>query len=133
MLDTGTGMFHDLKERLEKDGLSVKNVARVVLIHVHVDHGGGLAKIVEESSSKVLVPHEEADSVERGGALTLADMFAASFTPTKVNALLRGDIVFTGGSFGRVDLSTGNPRQLVSSLRGLSKLEVTYLFRGTST
>lgn len=168
MIDAGTGMFHDdLKKRLEEDGLSVENVARVILTHVHVDHSGGLAKIVEESSPKVLVFHEEADSVERGGALTLADTFGIPFTPTKVHVRLRegdtiesgnlslkvlntpghtagsiclyepqekmlfsGDTVFTGGSFGRVDLPTGNPQQLVSSLRRLSKLEVKYLFPG---
>ncbi len=168
MIDTGTGIFYEeLKEQLKKDGLSIKDIAKVVLTHVHVDHSGGLAKITEESSPEVLVFHKEADSVENGGLLTLADEFGIPFTPVKVHVQLKegdiievgslslkvistpghtagsiclyeprekmlfsGDTVFTGGSFGRVDFPTGNPQQLVSSLRRLSKLDVTYLFPG---
>ena len=168
MIDTGTGIFYDkLKEQLKKDGLSIKDVTKVVLTHVHVDHSGGLAKIADESSPEVLVFHEEAGSVENGGPLTLADEFGIPFTPVKVHVQLKegdiiefgslslkvintpghtagsiclyeprekmlfsGDTVFTGGSFGRVDFPTGNPQQLISSLRRLSKLDVTYLFPG---
>lgn len=168
MIDTGTGMFYEnIKEQLEEDGLSIESVAKVILTHVHVDHSGGLAKIMEEYSPEVLVFHKEADSIERGGPLTLADEFGIPFTPVKVHVRLKegdvieagrlllevlntpghtagsiclyepqekmlfsGDTVFTGGNFGRVDLPTGDPQQLISSLRRLSKLDVTYIFPG---
>jgi glyoxylase-like metal-dependent hydrolase (beta-lactamase superfamily II) len=36
--------------------------------------------------------------------------------------MVTGDTMFPGGSFGRVDLPTGSPRQLVESLRRLSDI-----------
>ncbi|MHA1484903.1 MAG: MBL fold metallo-hydrolase [Candidatus Thorarchaeota archaeon] len=36
--------------------------------------------------------------------------------------IVTGDTMFPGGSFGRVDFPTGNPRQLVESLRRLSEI-----------
>ncbi|MEM4446085.1 MAG: MBL fold metallo-hydrolase [Candidatus Jordarchaeales archaeon] len=168
VIDTGTGLFHNtLKRQMERDGLDMKKVAKVVLTHVHIDHSGGLSKIVEESSPEVYVFHSEAESIEKGGELTLSDMFGLPFTPTKVHVRLKdgdiieigdfslkiintpghtagsiclyepqrkmlfsGDTVFTGGSFGRVDFPTGDPQQLISSLRKLSALNVTYLLPG---
>ncbi len=168
MVDTGTGMFHeDLKKQLKSDGLNIKEVSRVILTHVHIDHSGGLAKIVEESSPEVMVFYKEADSVEKGNGIVLADFFGIPFTPMRVHVRLKesdiikvgdltlkvlntpghtagsiclyepekemlfsGDTVFTDGGFGRVDFPTGDPRQLVSSLKRLSELNVKYLFPG---
>lgn len=44
--------------------------------------------------------------------------------------LFSGDTVFSGGAFGRVDLPTGNAKELTESLLTLSKLEVKYLLPG---
>jgi hydroxyacylglutathione hydrolase len=37
--------------------------------------------------------------------------------------LLTGDTLFPGGSFGRVDFPTGNPKKLVESLKRISEME----------
>jgi hydroxyacylglutathione hydrolase len=37
--------------------------------------------------------------------------------------LLTGDTLFPGGSFGRVDFPTGNPKKLVESLKRVSEME----------
>jgi glyoxylase-like metal-dependent hydrolase (beta-lactamase superfamily II) len=37
--------------------------------------------------------------------------------------LITGDTLFPGGSFGRVDFPTGNPQQLVASLKRITEWE----------
>ncbi len=44
--------------------------------------------------------------------------------------LITGDVVFRQGSFGRVDLPTGNPQQLVASITRLAQLPVEILLPG---
>ncbi|MEM2110090.1 MAG: MBL fold metallo-hydrolase, partial [Candidatus Odinarchaeota archaeon] len=44
--------------------------------------------------------------------------------------LISGDTVFAGGSFGRVDLPSGNISQLSDSVKRLSKLDVKYILPG---
>jgi glyoxylase-like metal-dependent hydrolase (beta-lactamase superfamily II) len=44
--------------------------------------------------------------------------------------LFSGDTVFPGGSFGRTDLPTGDPKAMKESLKHLSKLEVESLLPG---
>ncbi|NHJ02100.1 MAG: MBL fold metallo-hydrolase [Candidatus Heimdallarchaeota archaeon] len=44
--------------------------------------------------------------------------------------LVSGDTVFPEGSFGRTDLPSGNSKQLLTSLKNLSKLEVHILLPG---
>ncbi len=48
----------------------------------------------------------------------------------KTRSLFTGDVVFTGGSVGRWDLSTGDYDQLVRSLEKLSRMEVEDLYPG---
>jgi hydroxyacylglutathione hydrolase len=51
------------------------------------------------------------------------------FEPTH-KLLITGDVVFRHGSFGRVDLPTGNPQQLVASITRLAQLPVEILLPG---
>lgn len=44
--------------------------------------------------------------------------------------LISGDTVFAGGSFGRVDLPSGNLSQLYNSVKRLSKLDIKYILPG---
>jgi len=44
--------------------------------------------------------------------------------------LISGDTVFAGGSFGRVDLPSGNISQLSTSVKRLSQLDVKYILPG---
>ena len=45
-------------------------------------------------------------------------------------SLISGDTIFSGGSFGRADLPTGNKEELKESLNKLTELDVKYLFPG---
>lgn len=51
------------------------------------------------------------------------------FEPRK-GILIAGDVVFRGGSFGRVDFPTGNGEQLISSIARLAQLPVKVLLPG---
>jgi glyoxylase-like metal-dependent hydrolase (beta-lactamase superfamily II) len=51
------------------------------------------------------------------------------FEPRK-GILIAGDVVFRGGSFGRVDFPTGNGQQLIASIARLAKLPVKILLPG---
>lgn len=115
-------------ERLrERDGLDA-----VVLTHTHADHVGVLNDIVDEfgvevwgyDGSSVYVDHEfgEGETVQMGDA-----DFEIWHTPGHKNdhvclyssgdgVLFAGDLVFSGGSFGRTDLDEGDRDTLVESI-----------------
>lgn len=52
------------------------------------------------------------------------------FFEPRHNILITGDVVFRQGSFGRVDLPTGNPKQLIASITRLAQLPVEILLPG---
>ncbi|MFX1475290.1 MAG: MBL fold metallo-hydrolase [Promethearchaeota archaeon] len=52
------------------------------------------------------------------------------FFEPRQNILISGDVVFRHGSFGRVDLPTGNPQQLIASIFRLAQLPVEILLPG---
>jgi hydroxyacylglutathione hydrolase len=52
------------------------------------------------------------------------------FFEPRHNLLITGDVVFRQGSFGRVDLPTGNPQQLIASISRLAQLPVEFLLPG---
>lgn len=45
-------------------------------------------------------------------------------------SLLAGDVVFSAGSFGRVDLPTGDPSEMLQSLERLASMDVEDLYPG---
>ena len=104
----------------------------VVLTHTHADHVGVLNDVVEEfgvevwgyDGSSVYVDHEfeEGDTVRMGDA-----DFEIWHTPGHKEdhvclysrdggVLFAGDLVFSGGSFGRTDLDEGDRGTLVESI-----------------
>lgn len=115
-------------ERLRERG----GIDAVVLTHTHGDHVGMLDEIVEEfgvevwgydgGSVYVDNPLEEGEAVEMGGA-----EFEVWHTPGHKDdhvclysrsdgVLFAGDLVFSGGSFGRTDLDEGDRATLVESI-----------------
>jgi len=48
----------------------------------------------------------------------------------KLKILIAGDLIFTGGSFGRYDFPGGSLEELKESIKRMSKLNVRYLFPG---
>jgi glyoxylase-like metal-dependent hydrolase (beta-lactamase superfamily II) len=115
-------------ERLRERG----DPEAVVLTHTHADHVGVLNDIVEEFGAEVwgydgpsvYVDHEfgEGETVRMGDA-----EFEIWHTPGHKNdhvclysraegVLFAGDLVFSGGSFGRTDLDEGDRETLVESI-----------------
>jgi glyoxylase-like metal-dependent hydrolase (beta-lactamase superfamily II) len=115
-------------ERLREHG----GLDAVVLTHTHADHVGVLNEIVEEfgvevwgyDGSSVYVDNEfdEGDTVRMGDA-----DFEIWHTPGHKDdhvclysldegVLFAGDLVFSGGSFGRTDLDEGDRATLVESI-----------------
>ena len=115
-------------ERLREHG----SLDAVVLTHTHADHVGMLNDVVEEfgvevwgyDGSSAYVDHEfdEGDTVRVGD-----DDFEIWHTPGHKEdhvclysrdggVLFAGDLVFSGGSFGRTDLDEGDRGTLVESI-----------------
>jgi glyoxylase-like metal-dependent hydrolase (beta-lactamase superfamily II) len=115
-------------ERLREQG----GLDAVVLTHTHADHVGMVSDIVDEfgvkvwgyDGSSVYVDHEfgEDETVRMGDR-----DFEIWHTPGHKNdhvclysrddgVLFAGDLVFSGGSFGRTDLDEGDRATLVESI-----------------
>lgn len=69
LIDTGWNMpelFDRLCADIEADGLGVKDIARIVVTHSHVDHYGLAAKFKEMTGASILLhPMEESSAVLR--------------------------------------------------------------------
>ncbi len=79
---------------------------------------------------------QEGDTVQVGD-VTLEALLAPGHSPahtvlwsSEEQVLLAGDVVFEGGSFGRVDLPGGDGPQLVESLERLAELPVEAFYPG---
>ncbi len=162
LVDTGTGLFADgLNESLRKLGTSLDRITDVILTHSHIDHLGGVFRLLKNDGFQTYLHQLEGERINSGDMeLTLARDFGSDLPSFKVGQLLRdgqtltfgdielsvlhtpghsegsiclhernlgliitGDTMFTGGSFGRVDLPTGDPEALMSSLKKLSQLD----------
>lgn len=153
LVDSGDGSsWNALKPSLDGLNLPIERVAQVVLTHAHPDHTGGLREILRYSSPKIFVHAldlrwlglksplvsavEDGDEINLGNA-KLRVLHTPGHTAGSLclyekesKTLFSGDTVFPNGAFGRTDLPTGNERELVRSLRRLSRMEVSFLLAG---
>jgi glyoxylase-like metal-dependent hydrolase (beta-lactamase superfamily II) len=152
IVDTGSWMGPKrISTSLERIGLRIENVARVVITHGHPDHIGGLAEILEHSSPKVFVHENDAANLEpftvkslnymkdgeivRLGTRDLRVLHTPGHTEGSVclydsELVLTGDTAFPGGNFGRTDLPSGSWRKLIDSLDRLCLLDVQVMLPG---
>jgi len=153
LIDTGAGdEMNRLKETMERLGLSVKGVSKVVLTHSHPDHTGGLIDLTTASSPTILIHSIEAESfdldeasmtkvVEGDVIETLGRRLTVIHTPGHTagsiclydpenRILFSGDTVFANGAFGRTDLPTGNARAMKESLKRLTEFNIDSLLPG---
>ncbi len=137
-------ILNHLKEHIKPEDLEY-----IILTHYHYDHVLGVTKLKEETKAKVMI-HEldakflnfKSDKILKDN--DMIDLVNSSLkvihTPghtsgsiclyeSKSKSLFSGDTVFAYGSFGRTDLG-GNIKQLVESLKRLSKLDVRIVYPG---
>jgi len=87
LIDTGTGLncSQTIKE-IEELKLKLK---RIILTHCHIDHSGGLHRLVKKFSPEVGVFEMEAPYIAMGDTIvTVASFFGVDFPPTKVDLYL---------------------------------------------
>ena len=153
LIDTGAGdEMNRLRETMEKSGLSVKDLSKVVLTHAHPDHTGGLIDLLMASTPTVLIHSAEAEYLDLDKALikkvvegdliqTPGHRLTVIHTPGHTvgsiclydsdnRILFSGDTVFTNGAFGRTDLPTGDARAMKESLKRLTQIKVDPLLPG---
>ncbi len=132
-----------------KEHIKLEDLEYIILTHYHYDHVLGVTKLKEETKAKVMI-HEldakflnfKSDKILKDN--DMIDLVNSSLkvihTPghtsgsiclyeSKSKSLFSGDTVFAYGSFGRTDLG-GNIKQLVESLKRLSKLDVRIVYPG---
>jgi len=151
LIDTGAGdEMNRLKETMERSGLSVKAVSKVVLTHSHPDHTGGLIDLIMASSPAILIHSAEyfdldeapitkvveGDLIETPGH-RLEVIHTPGHTVGSIclydsdnRILFSGDTVFTNGAFGRTDLPTGSARSMKESLKRLTEFNIDSLLPG---
>ncbi len=92
LIDTGTGLFvtqiiEDIKSQFD-----INKLKRIILTHCHIDHSGGLHRLVKKFSPRVCVFEVEAPYIERGDTVvTVASMMMQEFPQTKVDVYLEDE------------------------------------------
>ena len=178
LIDTGNGIsFKSLIEEMEKLNLSYKNIKKVILTHIHVDHLLGIYPLLLKMNSnppKIYAFGHAARTIKNAdisaifpGSLGLGPQtFKVKIIPIEVNELtnnqeiscaeykfriihtpghsegsiclydqknkilISGDVVFSGGAFGRFDFPGGSLKKLKNSIKIISQLDVKYLLPG---
>jgi hydroxyacylglutathione hydrolase len=155
LIDAGNGArINNLTSHLQKSGLAIEDVVKVIFTHAHADHIGGLEEVSQKAHPEILIHEAEAHSLQgriseqsinklRGGERveTAKGVVEVIHTPghargalclydRRRRTLFSGNTVFPGGFFGRCDLEGGDARALVASLKALTKLNVDILLPG---
>ena len=153
LIDTGAGdEMNKLRETMERSGLSIKDVSKVVLTHSHADHTGGLIDLLVEGTPTILVHSAEAEylgldyssitKVVEGNVIetpghTLKVIHTPGHTVGSIclydsdnRILFSGDTVFANGAFGRTDLPTGDAMAMKESLKRLTQFDIDSLLPG---
>ena len=155
LIDAGNGaQINSLTSHLQKGGLAVEDVVKVIVTHAHADHIGGLEDVCQKAHPEILIHEAEAHSLQgripeqsiiklRGGERVETEKGVVEVIHTPGHSrgalclydrqrrtLFSGDTVFPGGFFGRCDLEGGDAKALVASLEALLKLNVDILLPG---
>jgi len=138
-------VLNHLKEHIKPGDLDY-----IILTHYHYDHVLGVSRLKEETKAKVMIHGLDAkfldfkldkllkdnDLIDLGNC-SLKVIHTPGHTPgsiclyeSKSKSLFSGDTIFAHGSLGRTDLTGGNARQLIESIKRLSKYDIKILYPG---
>jgi len=100
LVDTGIDpTCRSILEYLRSLGLDPANIENVVLTHVHVDHIGGLPRLVRKFEARVHVFEAEADLIENADErITLSAMSGGKLPPVHVDVRLQDHQLITFGA-----------------------------------
>jgi glyoxylase-like metal-dependent hydrolase (beta-lactamase superfamily II) len=158
LIDTGTGSSPSLREKVmdaaDKIDLIINTHAHLdhvggnslfeakVAVHEQdtgeLESGGlyGTADLFGKNAKSSVDQMLKDGSVVKTGELELKVIHTPGHTPggicllSSAGHLFSGDTVFSGGSFGRVDLPGGSARQLLESLERLKNVDFEFLMPG---
>jgi glyoxylase-like metal-dependent hydrolase (beta-lactamase superfamily II) len=107
LIDTGTGMYSDrLDGDLQKIGSSLSAITDIVLTHSHIDHIGGVARLLKEGTPKLHLMKAEAEMINSGDmSLTLASTFGTSLPQMKIDEVIEDKGII---EFGDIQLQAFN-------------------------
>lgn len=137
-------ILNHLKEHIKPEDLEY-----IILTHYHFDHVLGVPKLKELTKAKVMIHESDEeflnfkpdkllkdDEILDLGDCKLKVIHTPGHTPgsiclyePKSKSLFSGDTVFAHG-IGRTDLAGGDIKELIESLKLLSKLDVKILYSG---
>jgi len=138
-------VLNHLKEHIKLEGLEY-----ILLTHGHYDHILGVPKLKEETNAKVMIHELDAkflsfkpdkilknnDVIDLGNC-SLEVIHTPGHTPgsiclyePKSKTLFSGDTIFAHGGVGRTDLTGGNMKQLIESVKKICELNVKILYPG---
>ena len=94
IVDTGLNANY-LTDAMQKSNIPVDDLEKIVLTHSHIDHIGGLNKLVEYTSADICIHENEASYVEEGDKrATAAAVFSVQLQGTPITSKLKeGDII----------------------------------------
>jgi len=97
LIDVGTGAgLAQLEKRLEAF-LEGKKLARLVLTHMHFDHTGGAARLLEDTGAEAFAYPPDSKAISEGdGELTCSGWLGERQMPMKVRALKEHDLIECG-------------------------------------
>ncbi len=94
IVDTGLNANY-LTDAMQKSNIPVEDLEKIVLTHSHIDHIGGLNKLVEYTSADSCIHENESSYVEEGDKrATAAAVFSVQLQGTPITSKLKeGDII----------------------------------------
>ena len=97
LIDAGTGLYHNYVMHEIKKHVNPKDIKKIILTHEHVDHYGGVPKILEEIGNVEVVSHRSAAERLRKGSDVTSLFFGFSPFPLDVSLeLADGDRIRAG-------------------------------------
>ena len=100
-----------IEKNIEKLGFELGDVKILLNNHAHYDHAGGLAFLKARSGAKLIAIREQAEMLERGGRKDFSYGDLLSFTPVKVDEIIKpGEKVKLGGVILKAHFTPGHTK-----------------------